>query len=158
LYRIDYEKMFSFGSFNNSNRLFNSYLRRERQNVKKINLNLSMCQGVDISSVFALRCFIVHHFYISTFYFYDLVFCQLISTFAIKAGRLVALPFARRGGKSGQHRAPYFLTGSCSRGQSNVTENNRRSLSAIRVKRWGKSLPASVATSAAVRLMGCKAM
>jgi len=29
------------------------------------------------------------------------------------------------GGKSGQHRAPYFLTGSCLRGQSSVTENNR---------------------------------
>lgn len=29
------------------------------------------------------------------------------------------------GGKSGQHRASYFLTGSHLRGWSNVTENNR---------------------------------
>ena len=31
-------------------------------------------------------------------------------------------------GKSGQHRAPSFLTGSCLRGQSNVAEKNRRAV------------------------------
>ena len=59
-------------------------------------------------------------------------------------------------GKSGQHRVPYFLTGSCRRRQSSVTENNRRFLEAVRVKRRGKSSPGVMATLRAAHLMGCK--
>jgi len=39
------------------------------------------------------------------------------------AGCSIALIF--KGGKSGQHRAPYFLTGRYLKGYSSVTENNR---------------------------------
>jgi len=60
-----------------------------------------------------------------------------------------------RGGKSGQHRAPCFLTGSRVKVRISVTENNRP-FRRVRVKRCGKSAPAGVATSPAVRIMGCK--
>jgi hypothetical protein len=58
----------------------------------------------------------------------------LIATFVLAAGRFVALP-TWEGGKSGQRRAPYFLTGSRSRGQASVTENNRHGPAGVRVKR-----------------------
>ena len=61
------------------------------------------------------------------------------------------------GGKSGQQRAPHFLTGRYPRGYCSVTENNRPACR-IRVKRWGKSPPVLQATVAAVRHVGCKTM
>lgn len=61
---------------------------------------------------------------------------QLLLSLQSKVGRFVAASFTRRRGKSGQHRAPYFLTGSCLRGQSSVTENNRHEIFfGVRVKR-----------------------
>ena len=53
-------------------------------------------------------------------------------TFAVEIqqiGLSLAILQKMERGKSGQHRASYFLTGSCSRGQSKVTENNRFDLS-----------------------------
>jgi len=49
-----------------------------------------------------------------------------IITFAViqQIGLPLSSLFGERG-KSGQRRAPYFLTGSCPQGQSSVTENNR---------------------------------
>ena len=47
-----------------------------------------------------------------------------------------------QGGKSGQHRVPYFLTGRLSRnpgGTASATENNRPASNGVRVKTWGKS-------------------
>jgi hypothetical protein len=41
----------------------------------------------------------------------------------------------RKGGKSGQQRAPYFLTGRYLQRYSNVTENNRHASGGTRVKR-----------------------
>jgi hypothetical protein len=64
---------------------------------------------------------------------------------------------SERGGKSGQQRAPYFLTGRYPRGYSSVTENNRPSRVlgiGIRVKRRGKSSPVPVVTQESVHLMG----
>ena len=52
-------------------------------------------------------------------------FYYFVTFVALQHTGLSLIPLGR-GGKSGQLRAPYFLTGSCSRGQSNVTENNRR--------------------------------
>jgi len=49
------------------------------------------------------------------------------------------LCFFKQRGKSGQHRAAYFLTGSCSsvfdrRARESATENNRPALCRVRVK------------------------
>jgi hypothetical protein len=46
----------------------------------------------------------------------------------LQTGQRSGLSLASQGagGKSGQHRVSYFLTGSRSQGWSNVTENNRR--------------------------------
>jgi len=46
--------------------------------------------------------------------------------------RLFHRSAVRRKGKSGQHRAPYFLTGRYPRGYSSVTENNRHRYSSAR--------------------------
>ncbi len=40
------------------------------------------------------------------------------------AGCFIALPITREGGKSGQRRAPCFLTGRSLKGDYSVTENN----------------------------------
>ena len=70
-----------------------------------------------------------------------------------RASRLAAL-FFKQGGKSGQQRAPYFLTGRAligdGQGTASATENKPPSekaktclvsLPEERVKRWGKSPP-----------------
>jgi len=46
-----------------------------------------------------------------------------LTTFA--GQQVVPSPFLMKGGKSGQHRASYFLTGRYPRGYCSVTENNR---------------------------------
>ena len=70
--------------------------------------------------------------------------CRFFYTFAVSSAVACRLSASARG-KSGQRRAPYFLTGSHSRGWSSVTENNRHRL-VVRVKRWGKSPPGAMAT------------
>lgn len=72
---------------------------------------------------------------------------KLILTFAA-AGRFIVSIFYWEG-KSGQRRAPCFLTGRSLKVDSNVAENNHLVLmyhSRERVKRCGKSAPVIVVT------------
>ena len=67
-------------------------------------------------------------------------------------------------GKSGQHRAPYFLTGRCPQGQQQVPQKitafcrdvSRNVSQRVRVKTRGKSSRGRWRHSAEVNLMGCK--
>jgi len=63
-----------------------------------------------------------------------------------------------RGGKSGQHRAPYFLTGRRQLGDrlptDSATESKPPRLAGVRVKAQGKSLRPAPATAQVVNLMG----
>lgn len=64
------------------------------------------------------------------------IFQALITDYSLPLFLTVCRPAAHviMRGKSGQRRVPYFLTGSCSQEQSNVTENDRPACR-VRVKR-----------------------
>jgi len=66
------------------------------------------------------------------------------------AGWFVAVSdvFIRKRGKSGQHRAPYFLTGRCIGSDASITDSTTENkpplmvlLIVVRVKWWGKGPP-----------------
>ena len=79
--------------------------------------------------------------YLKYSYFCPATTVRFVALFAV-------LP--HRGGKSGQHRAPYFLTGRglpLSRGPTaSAAENNRHATGVIRVKMWGKSPQCTMVT------------
>ena len=69
----------------------------------------------------------------------QMIFFLIFASWKQPAG-LSLMPYGKRG-KSGQHRASYFLTESYLWRWSNAEENNRLIYIKVRVRRWSKSPP-----------------